>query len=81
MDFFVSDYKSVELDGSDKDLGNYGEVLFGTALGLGLAGPIAMPTGWILLLILCVMVFFAMPFIRRKGYFQVKLHPFFFNLF
>lgn len=52
--------------------GNYGELLFWTKSSFGWVGSSAAPTGWILLLILCIMVFFALPFIRRKGYFQVR---------
>jgi len=75
--FFVADYLSVAYDGapvnaSHRDLGTFEEVLFGTASGIGWVGPSAMLTGWIILIVLCIMVFFAMPFIRRKGYFQVS---------
>jgi hypothetical protein len=55
----------------NKSKGNYGQTLFLTNSGIGWVGAGAAPTGWILLPVLCIMVFFAMPFIRRKGYFQV----------
>ncbi len=64
--FFVADYLSVAYDGapfnaSHRDLGTFEEVLFGTASGIGWVGPSAMLTGWIILIVLCIMVFFAMP--------------------
>ena len=52
--------------------GSYGALLFWTASGFGWVGASAVPTGWLLLLIISIMVFFALPFIRRKGYFQVS---------
>jgi hypothetical protein len=55
----------------NKSKGNYGQTLFWIQSGVGWVGAGAAPTGWILLVVLCIMVFFAMPFIRRNGYFQV----------
>jgi hypothetical protein len=42
--------------------------------GFGLVGSGASLTGWILIIFLLIIVIFAMPFVRRKGYFQVKNH-------
>lgn len=67
-------YLSVEFDDpslNTTDRGTYGEVLFGTASGVGWVGAGAFPTGWILLVIITIMFIFALPFIRRKGYFQL----------
>jgi len=51
--------------------GSYASVLFGTASGVGWIGSGAATTGWILCAILTIMVVFAMPCIRGKGYFQL----------
>ncbi|KAL3884555.1 hypothetical protein ACJMK2_024688 [Sinanodonta woodiana] len=47
------------------------EILFTTAAGVGFVGASAFITGWLLDLILIVMVICSMPFVRRRGYFQV----------
>ena len=52
-------------------LGNYGEMLFWTNSGFGWVSHSAAPTGWLLVLVLTTMVTFALPIIRRKGFFQV----------
>lgn len=52
-------------------LGNYGALLFWTNSRFGWVGYSAAPTGWLLLLVLSIMAFFALPFIRSKGYFQL----------
>jgi hypothetical protein len=62
---------------------SYTDLLFTTKSNIGWVFGTAMPTGWILLFILLVMVFFSMPFIRKKGLFQVFylthwLHIFYF---
>jgi hypothetical protein len=35
-----------------------------------------VPTGWLLVLVLTIMVVFALPIIRRKGLFQVCVHDY-----
>ncbi len=52
--------------------GNYGQTLFGTHARLGWVGFSAPITGWLILIFFCILAFFALPFIRRKGYFQVR---------
>ena len=61
-------------------LGKYAELLFLTKSKIGWVGEAAMPTGWITLLILIVMATFSMPFIRKKGHFQVKTIILYFKL-
>jgi len=51
--------------------GNYGLLLFWTNAQLGYVGFSAPITGWLLILCFCILSFFALPFIRRNGYFQV----------
>ena len=51
--------------------GGYGELLFWTKSGFGWVGQSAVPTGWLLVLVLTTMVIFALPIVRRKGLFQV----------
>ena len=63
----------------------YVELLFTTKSKIGWIWAAAMPTGWLLILILVIMVFFSMPFIRKRGLFQVFylthwLHIFYFIL-
>lgn len=64
---------------------SYVELLFTTKSNIGWILAAAMPTGWFLILILVIMVFFSMPFIRKRGLFQVFylthwLHIFYFIL-
>ena len=79
LDYLSSDYlSSIESTGNSSNvtsvaLGTYAELLFSINYGHGLVGGCAPITGWILLIILLIMTFFAMPFIRRKGFFQVIL--------
>ncbi|KAK3594672.1 hypothetical protein CHS0354_016337 [Potamilus streckersoni] len=47
------------------------DILFTTVAGIGFVGASAFITGWLLVLILIVMVICSMPFVRRRGYFQV----------
>lgn len=63
----------------------YVELLFTTKSKIGWIWSAAMPTGWLLILVLVIMVFFSMPFIRKRGLFQVFylthwLHIFYFIL-
>ena len=51
----------------------YAELLFTRKSGVGWAWAISMPTGWALLAVLIIIVLFALPCIRKKGYFQVKI--------
>jgi hypothetical protein len=51
--------------------GSYVNLLFLTESGLGWVGNCAVPTGWLLFLVLTIMVIFALPIVRRKGLFQV----------
>ena len=51
---------------------SYAELLFTTKSNIGWVFGTAMPTGWILLIILFVIEIFAMPCIRKKGFFQVN---------
>jgi len=55
---------------------SYAELLFTTKSNIGWVFGTAMPTGWILLIILIVIEIFAMPCIRKKGFFQVYNHFF-----
>lgn len=50
---------------------SYAELLFTTKSGIGWVGQAAMPTGWVLLVVLGIMLTFSLPFIRKKGHFQV----------
>ncbi|KAK3594669.1 hypothetical protein CHS0354_016334 [Potamilus streckersoni] len=47
------------------------DILFTTAAGIGFVGASAFITGWLLVLILIVMVICSMPFVRRRGHFQI----------
>ena len=55
----------------EQDRGTPAEFIFWTASRVGWVGAGASPTGWILVLVLIIMITFAMPFVRRNGYFQV----------
>jgi hypothetical protein len=55
---------------------SYADLLFTTKSGIGWILALAMPTGWALLFVLCVIGFFSMSFIRKKGFFQVIEQPF-----
>lgn len=76
--------ETAEVDESPNEPGiPYIDLLFTTKSNIGWIFATAMPTGWILIVILLVMVFFSMPFIRKKGLFQVFylthwLHIFYF---
>jgi len=50
--------------------------LFWTNSGFGWVGNSAVPTGWLLVLVLTIMVVFALPIIRRKGLFQVCVYDY-----
>jgi hypothetical protein len=52
--------------------GSYADLMFTNKSGKGWILALAMPTGWALLLVLCVIAFFSMSFIRKKGFFQVN---------
>lgn len=72
------DYISIQYDNAPanatyeyQDRGSPAEVIFGTASRVGWVGNGASPTGWILVIVLAIMITFAMPFVRRNGYFQV----------
>ncbi len=56
--------------------GSYGALLFWTNSGFGWVGNSAVPTGWLLVLVLTIMVVFALPIIRRKGLFQVCVYDY-----
>jgi hypothetical protein len=58
-------------NGSIVLLGSYAELLFSTKSKIGWIFSSAMPTGWILLAILLVIVIFALPCFRQKGFFEV----------
>lgn len=51
----------------------YGRLLFLRDSNIGWLWALAMPTGWVLLFILTIMIIFALPCIRRKGLFEVRL--------
>jgi len=78
---FSYDLTQENLKNTTFDLGNqwpgrgsYGELLFWTASGFGWVGKSAVPTGWLLVIVLTIMVTFALPIIRRKGLFQVRIY-------
>ena len=56
----------------EKGQGKFIDLLFTSKSGVGWVGGVAMPTGWACFAILVFMAFFSMPFIRKKGHFQVK---------
>ena len=72
LDYLSVEFDDVPINSTHQDRGSYGAVLFGTASGVGWVGAGAFPTGWILLVVITIMFIFAMPFIRRNGYFQVS---------
>lgn len=49
------------------------DVLFTTKYKIGWIGGTAYLTGYALIIILAVMIICSMPFVRRKGYFQVSI--------
>jgi hypothetical protein len=63
--------QTLKVTSSQFNLSFYLELVFGTKSNFGWILKIAMPTGWILLLILTIMIICSLPFIRRKGHFQV----------
>jgi len=56
---------------SSEPVFTFAELLFTNKSGVGWAWAISMPTGWALLFILVIIVIFALPCIRKKGYFQI----------
>lgn len=58
-------------NGSLTLLGSYAELLFTTKSKIGWVYSTAMPTGWVLLVILLIIVMFALPCFRQKGCFEV----------
>jgi predicted ferric reductase len=59
----------------------YAELLFTTKSKIGWVGAAAMPTGWALWIVLAIIEVFSLPFIRRKGYFQVFYITHWFHVF
>jgi hypothetical protein len=58
---------------SKEESASYAELMFTTKSNIGWIYGTAMPTGWVLLIVLAIIEIFSMPFIRRNGYFQVNL--------
>lgn len=50
---------------------SYVELMFTRKSNIGWIWALAMPTGWALLVILLVIIIFALPCIRKNGYFQL----------
>jgi len=57
----------------NSSIGSYSELLFTTKSNIGWIAGLAVPTGWVILVILFILSAFSLPVIRRKGYFQVNL--------
>jgi hypothetical protein len=51
-----------------------GDVLFTTKAHIGWVSGSAFVTGWILDVILLIIVFCSLPFIRRRGHFRVCIN-------
>lgn len=63
---------------SGDEIEPYWEYIFTLMSGVGFVGPgFAYLSGFILMVLLLFMFVCALPCIRRKGYFQVKLFTFF----
>ena len=52
--------------------GSYVELLFTTKSNIGWVFSTAIPTGWVLLIIMVIIIIFALPVFRNKGYFEVN---------
>jgi hypothetical protein len=66
------DFDPDDDDDDDRKIkGSYGQLLFGTNSHFGWILELACPTGWLLLLLFSIIVVCSMPFVRRKGLFQV----------
>ena len=88
-DEYFASYKAIKNNHSDTSAenttthimpmgkGSFADLLFTTKSGIGWVGAAAMPTGWALVSILVVMIFFSLPFIRKKGHFEVFVYIFF----
>ena len=50
------------------------ELLFGVSAGIGWVYGTACITGWILLVVLIIMVFSALPVMRKAGHFEVNIY-------
>ena len=59
----------------------YLDLLFTNASEIGWVFGLAMPFGWILLLILLIMVTFSLPCVRRNRFFEVTNFCLFKNIF
>lgn len=67
------------IDSTRFNFQNYMMLVFTTKSNIGWVLKLAMPTGWAILLILTIMVICSLPFIRRKGHFQVFFQIFIFD--
>jgi hypothetical protein len=68
------DFDPDDDDDDDRKIkGSYGQLLFGTNSHFGWILELACPTGWLLLFFFTIMTVCSMPFVRRKGLFQVYL--------
>ncbi len=47
------------------------ELIFTSRVALGLVEGLAIPTGWVLVVAILILVIFSIPILRQKGYFEV----------
>lgn len=47
------------------------ELIFTSRVALGLVEGLAIPTGWVLVVAILILVIFSIPIVRKKGYFEV----------
>ena len=75
LDTLASEYEESEEHESDNydfdHNSSFVNLLFWTGSGVGWAAASSVPIGWILIVVLSIMVFFSLPFIRRNGHFFV----------
>ena len=50
----------------------YSEFLFTKKSNIGWVDGTAIPTGWIIFILMIILEFFSIPFFRKRGYFQVR---------
>lgn len=66
--------RNLTLSNSSNIAPTFAELLFTRKSNIGWVWALAMPTGWALLVVLIVMTLFALPCIRKNGYFQVSFN-------